>query len=44
MLPILLSDEDKDCYVYADKGYVGVGPKVEVVTVQATPRIMHKEK
>lgn len=44
MLPVLLSDEDKDCDIYADKGYAGVGPKAEVIAVAATPRIMHKGK
>jgi transposase, IS5 family len=44
MLPVLLSDDDKDCDVYADKGYAGVGPKSEVIAVEATPRIMHKGK
>jgi len=44
MLPVLLSDDDKDCDVYADKGYAGIGPKAEVISVEATPRIMHKGK
>jgi IS5 family transposase len=44
MLPVLLCDDDKDCEIYADKGYAGVGPKAEVIAVQATPRIMHKGK
>lgn len=44
MLPVLLSDEDKDCEVYCDKGYAGFGPKAEVIAVEATPRIMHKGK
>jgi IS5 family transposase len=44
MLPVLLCDDDKDCEIYADKGYAGVGPRAEVIGVQATPRIMHKGK
>ena len=44
MLPVLLSDDDDGCDVYADKGYAGVGPKAEVLAVKATPKTMHRGK
>ena len=45
ILPKLLDEAtDKDCELYADKGYAGAGSKVEVYDVGAKARIMHKGK
>jgi len=45
VLPKLLDEStDTGCVVYADKGYAGAGPNVEVYDVGAQARIMHKGK
>lgn len=42
MFPDLLSETDRGCEIFADKGYAGMGCLTAVVNVKAKPRILHK--
>jgi transposase, IS5 family len=42
MLPVLLSEDDAGCEFYADKGYAGVGPGIDVHRAGAEARILNK--
>jgi len=42
MFPYLLTESDKGCEIFADKGYAGMGCLTAVVDVKAKPRILHK--
>lgn len=42
MFPDLLSESDRGCEIFADKGYAGMGCLTAVVNAKAKPRILHK--